>query len=79
MDHDTTPAADTAVRRDPNHAFAELALLTVNTDPPGQTLHRVAELAKQSLTGVEDVSLTMIDHGRPAECGVHRPSGGGPG
>lgn len=65
MDHDTTPAADTAVRRDPNHAFAELALLTVNTDPPGQTLHRVAELAKQSLTGVEDVSLTVIEDGHP--------------
>ena len=46
-------------------AFAELALITVNTDPPEQTLRRVAELAKQILSGVKDVSLTMIDRGHP--------------
>ena len=47
------------------HAFAELALITVNTDPPEQTLRRVAELAKQTLGGVEDVSLTVIEGGQP--------------
>ena len=47
------------------HAFAELALITVNTDSPEQTLRRVAELAKRSLGGVEDVSLTVIAGGQP--------------
>jgi len=62
---DANLAPDAAERRDPLHAFAELALITVNADPPGQTLHRVAELAKQSLTGVQDVSLTVIEQGHP--------------
>jgi GAF domain-containing protein len=62
---DATPAPNAAERRDPLHAFAELALITVNADPPGQTLRRVAELAKQSLAGVQDVSLTVIEDGRP--------------
>ena len=52
-------------RRDPMHAFAELALIAVNTDPPEQTLRRVAELAKQTLAGVEDVSLTVVEGGQP--------------
>lgn len=40
--------------------LAELASITVNADPPEQILHRVAELAKRALGGVEDVSLTVI-------------------
>jgi GAF domain-containing protein len=59
-----TPALDVE-GGDPTAAFAELALITVNERPPAQTLHRVAELAKQVLGGVEDVSLTVIDQGRP--------------
>ena len=59
------PASDQAKHRDLMQAFGELALITVNTDPPKQTLRRVAELAKQTLPEVEDVSLTMIDHGQP--------------
>jgi GAF domain-containing protein len=47
------------------HAFAELARLTVNADPPEQTLRRVAELAKRTLGKVEDVSLTLIERGHP--------------
>jgi GAF domain-containing protein len=62
---DTTPAYDSAEHRDAMHAFAELALITVNTDSPERTLRRVAELAKQTLGGVEDVSLTVIDGGQP--------------
>jgi GAF domain-containing protein len=60
-----TPAPDDGEYRDPMHAFAELALITVNTNPPEQTLRRVAELAKCTLAGVEDVSLTVIDNGKP--------------
>ena len=51
--------------RDPMHAFAELALITVDTAPAEQTLRRVTEMTKQTLPGVEDVSLTLIEHGQP--------------
>ena len=49
---------------DPLQAFAELALIVIDTNPPEQTLRRVSELAKQTLDGVEDVSLTVIEDGR---------------
>ena len=49
---DTTAPPDEAEERDLLQAFAELALITVNTDPPEQTLRRVAELAKRALAGV---------------------------
>src|SRR5215210_5793722 len=62
---DTTPGFDAKTQADSVHALAELALITVDTGPPEQSLRRVAELAKQSLGGVEDVSLTMIEDGRP--------------
>ncbi|HLL62826.1 MAG TPA: GAF and ANTAR domain-containing protein [Propionibacteriaceae bacterium] len=47
------------------HAFAELARIVVGTEPPHQTLCRIAELAKQTLGGGEDVSLTVIADGSP--------------
>jgi GAF domain-containing protein len=50
---------------DPLSAFAELALIVVAADPPEQTLRRIAELAKQTLVGVKEVSLTVIENGRP--------------
>jgi len=59
------PAPDDAEDPGQMHAFAELARLTVNADPPEQTLRRVAELAKRTLGEVEDVSLTLIDQGHP--------------
>src|SRR5215211_4027546 len=49
---------------DPLQAFAELALIVIDTNPPERTLRRVSELAKQTLDGVEDVSLTVIEDGR---------------
>ena len=61
MEH-TTPVSD-GEQHDLIQAFAELALITVNADAPEQALRRVAELAKQTLGGVEDVSLTMIAGG----------------
>src|SRR5215216_4407374 len=48
---------------DPLQAFAELALIVIDTNPPERTLRRVSELAK-TLDGVEDVSLTVIEDGR---------------
>jgi GAF domain-containing protein len=50
---------------DPMRAFAELALIVVGAQPAEQTLRRVAELAKQTLPGVEDVSLTVVENGHP--------------
>jgi GAF domain-containing protein len=65
MDDNAIPASDRGQQLDSMRAVAELALIPVDTGPPDQTLRRVAELAKQTLGGVEDVSLTMIDDGRP--------------
>jgi hypothetical protein len=62
---DTTPAFDAKTQVDSVRDFAELALITVDTSPPEKSLRRVAELAKRSLGDVEDVSLTMIEDGRP--------------
>jgi hypothetical protein len=58
---ENTPSPDD--HDDVMHAFAELALIAVNTDRAEHTLQRVAELAKRSLRGAADVSLTVIhDH-----------------
>jgi GAF domain-containing protein len=62
---DNVPAAGAAERPDPMHAFAELALIAVDAGSPEQTLRHIAELAKQTLGGVEEVSLTVIENGRP--------------
>jgi transcriptional regulator with GAF, ATPase, and Fis domain len=50
---------------DPAHVIAELALIRVDAASPQQILRRVAELAKQSLANVLDVSITVIEDGRP--------------
>jgi GAF domain-containing protein len=63
MDNDHR-ASDAGERADLLNAFAELALIAVE-NPPEQTLHRIAELAKQTLGGIEDVSLTVVEGGRP--------------
>src|SRR5215213_8927482 len=59
-----TPASATGGGPDPLQAFAELALMVVDDNPPEPTLRRVAELAKQTLDGVEEVSLTVVEGGR---------------
>jgi len=64
MDNATPHSTETG-QRDPLHAFAELALIVVDAKPAEQTLRHIAELAKQTLGGVEEVSLTIIDDGRP--------------
>ena len=51
--------------RDPLAVFAQLGQIVVSDAPPEQTLRRVAELAKQGLDGVADVSLTLIENGEP--------------
>jgi GAF domain-containing protein len=64
MDNNT-PAAGAGKRTDPLQAFAELALIALDAGPPERTLRHIAELAKQTLGGVEEVSLTVIEDGRP--------------
>jgi hypothetical protein len=73
------PASGADDRRDPLHAFAELARIVLGAEPPRQTLHRIAELAKQTLDGVEDVSLTVVEDGRARSVVFTGPLGGGPG
>jgi len=49
---------------DPLNAFAELARIVVDAEPAEPTLRRIAQLAKRTLGGVEDLSLTIIENGR---------------
>lgn len=60
---ENTPSADD--RDEVTQAFAELALIAVNPDRTEHTLQRVADLAKRSLRGAEDVSLTVIHDQHP--------------
>jgi len=60
-----TPDSDVGDRLDPLQAFAELARIVVGDSPPEETLRLITRLAKQTLGGVEDVSLTVIDRDRP--------------
>ena len=59
-----TPTSSAQEGPDPLDAFAELARIVVNAEPAEQTLRRNAELAKETLGGVEDMSLTVIEDGR---------------
>ena len=45
----------------PQDAFTELGQLVVGAQPLGQVLTRVAELAKASIPGAEEVSVTLIE------------------
>src|SRR4051812_15151012 len=48
---------------DPRAAFAELSKIMLNEQQLSETLGRVAELAKQTITGAADVSVTLMDDG----------------
>lgn len=45
----------------PQDAFAELGRLVVGSQPLGQVLARVAQLAKACVPGAEEVSVTLIE------------------
>jgi GAF domain-containing protein len=47
--------------RDPRTAFAELSKIMLGGQPLSETLGRVAELAKQTLPGAAEVSVTLMD------------------
>jgi GAF domain-containing protein len=46
-------------------AFAELSRIMLTTQSLQSTLRRIAELARQTVVGAIDVSVTMLDSGRP--------------
>jgi GAF domain-containing protein len=46
-------------------AVAELATTAVGEGPPEPALLRVAELAKKSLPEAQEVSITLVENGRP--------------
>jgi GAF domain-containing protein len=49
---------------DPRAAFAELSKIMLSEQQLSDTLGRVAELAKQTITGAADVSVTLMDDGQ---------------
>jgi GAF domain-containing protein len=57
---DPTPA-DAAT--DPRAAFAELSKISLGAQPLSAILTRIAELAKQTIPGATDVSLTLLEDG----------------
>jgi GAF domain-containing protein len=58
------PVIDPAGRSpDPRAAFAELSKIMLGAQPLNQTLARVAELAKQTIPGAEEVSVTLVQDG----------------
>ena len=58
---ETTSSPD--VPADVQRAYAELGRLMLD-QPLGQFLHRVAELAAQTLPGVDGLSVTLVEDGR---------------
>jgi GAF domain-containing protein len=46
----------------PHQAFAELSKITFGDMPLGAVLERVAELAKQTIAGADEVSVTLMDN-----------------
>jgi GAF domain-containing protein len=49
---------------DPRAAFAELSKIMLGAQPLTATLTRIAELAKQTIPGAADVSVTLMEGGR---------------
>jgi GAF domain-containing protein len=50
---------------DPYVTFAELSRITLTTQSLETTLGRIAELARQTVPGATDVSVTMLERDRP--------------
>src|SRR3954467_5228454 len=60
----TPDPGDVQPPRDPPAAFAELSKIMLSEQPLSATLERVAELAKQTIPGAADVSVTLMDDGQ---------------
>jgi GAF domain-containing protein len=62
----TPDRGDAEPPRDPRAAFAELSKIMLGEQPLSATLERVAELAKQTIRGAADVSVTLLQDGEVA-------------
>jgi GAF domain-containing protein len=59
--------------RDPRAAFAELSKIMLGEQPLSSTLERVAELAKETIPGAADVSVTLLKDGEVASAAFTGP------
>jgi GAF domain-containing protein len=59
-------AGDEKSSRDPRESFAELSRIMLGAQPLSETLGRVAELAKQTIPGAAEVSVTLMHEGKPS-------------
>jgi GAF domain-containing protein len=59
--------------RDPRAAFAELSKIMLGEQPLSATLERVAELAKQTIPGAAEVSVTLVEDGEVASVAFTGP------
>jgi GAF domain-containing protein len=59
--------------RDPRAAFAELSKIMLGERPLSATLERVAELAKQTIPGATNVSVTLLQDGEVASAAFTGP------
>jgi GAF domain-containing protein len=62
----TPEPGDIEPPRDPRAAFAELSKIMLGEQPLSATLERVAEVAKQTIPGAADVSVTLLRDGKVA-------------
>ena len=53
----------TSGRPDPRAAFAELSKIMLGAQPLSETLSRIAQLAKQTIPGAAEVSVTLMQDG----------------
>jgi GAF domain-containing protein len=69
----TPDPGGTDLSRDPRVAFAELAKIMLGEQPLSATLERVAQLAKQTIPGAAEVSVTLMSDGHVASMAFTGP------
>jgi GAF domain-containing protein len=69
----TPDPGDVEPPRDPRAAFAELSKIMLAEQPLSATLERVAELAKETIPGAADVSVTLLQNGQVASAAFTGP------
>jgi GAF domain-containing protein len=70
----STPGqGDSETPRDPRAAFAELSKIMLAEQPLSAVLERVAELARQTIPGAADVSVTLLQDGTVASAAFTGP------
>jgi GAF domain-containing protein len=69
----TPDPGDIEPPRDPRAAFAELSKIMLGEQPLSATLERVAQLAKQTIPGAADVSVTLLQDGEVASAAFTGP------